>query len=230
MSDSSLYESKCDLPDCSTNLIKGQTLLTSYFHPIQNRLNEKNSNKKSYSFQIDDSGDFIITDDEKPDRKLLNWYSRKICKKYIRLHISKYLIRQKLQQFFVHLACKVRKLYLVGWNRFQRNKNVSIVFHCLISYHQFTTAFLNRNTPITIEKSIKMTTEALVSSRRIHKLLNENVSNVKEINDEHAMHMGQHQTDSAAKRLPRNQRTSENARLLLLNENAQESSEKDFCK
>lgn len=78
-------------------------------------------------------------------------------------------------------------------------------------------------------EQFKMTTEALVINRRVQKLLNENNTNMRDSNEENPTPV-HNPSDAGAKRPPKNQRTSDNARQLLLTENVQESVEKDICK
>lgn len=213
-------------------LIKGQTLLTSYFRPIQRKRVEQIDDSVELTIEINEPDSIEISDHQEPlcDRSNLLLHRKQIRRKYNRLTVCKYLLRKRLQQFLVRLAAKLRRQYSAHWrHRFQRNKIVQFVYRCLISYHEFTRTFLTQDNRGIVEKNRpNMTTEALVINRRIQKLLNDNNANMRDTNDEHPA-PAHNPSDAAAKRAPKNQRTSDNARQLLLTENAQESNEKDFC-
>lgn len=216
---------KSDINENSTlseSLIKGQTLLTSFFRPIQRKRNDSIEIETVYN-DHDDSFELIISDNEKTDKHLL-LCGKRILRKYRRLNASKYLVRRKIIEFLVQVAQKSRKQFATKWHRFP-NKNVTFVYQCLISYHRFITAYVNINNR-SEEKSKRMTTEAISINRRVQKLLNDNPS-ARETHDENVPTTQSH-SDAGAKRLPKNQRTSDNSRQLLLTENAQESS--DFRK
>lgn len=214
-------------------LTKGQTLLTSYFRPIQPKKAEQIDDSVELTIDINEPDNIEISDHQEPlcDRSNLLWHRKQIRRKYNRLTVCKYLLRTRLQQFLVQLAATLRRQYSAHWrHRFRRNKIVQFVYRCLISYHEFTRTFLTRDNKRIVEKNrLNMTTEALVINRRIQKLLNDNNANMRDSNDEHPT-PAHNPSDAAAKRAPKNQRTSDNARQLLLTENAQESNEKDFCK
>lgn len=209
------------------HLSKGQTLLTSYFQPIRKRNHDRPSEKLESSIEIEDPADLAVSNIAEIDKKRLLCLSKQIRRKYNRLSTGKYMIRLKTVEFLVNFAQKARKQYSAHWNRYRRNKNVSFVYRCLITFQQFAIELAKRRKSETKESSSKMTTEALVTNRRVQKFLNENTS-AREMSEEHIIHTVQ--SDSGAKRLPKNQRTSDNTRLLLLSENGQESSEKDFRK
>ncbi|XP_031624264.1 uncharacterized protein LOC116341381 isoform X2 [Contarinia nasturtii] len=194
----------------------GQTLLTKYFHPIHRK-------------KVDAEDLIILTEtekDKKTDRKYLHLHSKQINKKYRKLRTRKYFMRQKTTAFLVCIAQKLRKFYSTHWHRFRQNRNVSLAYRCVITFYRYTTEFVNCVKHQIPQISSNMSIEALVTNRRVQKILNDNV---REITEENNAHIGQqHQSDGSAKRLPKNQRTSDSTRLLLLAENAQESSEKDF--
>lgn len=209
------YGHKSDINDNSERLIKGQTLLTSYFHPVQ-----KSSNAINYN-DLADSVELAI------EKKSLLECNKQIHKKYRRLNVCKHLIRQQTQQFLIHLILKARKNYSPHWHRFQRKKIFAYLHRCIVTYHLFTAELINKHKVPKV--SANMNIEALVTNRRVQKFLTDNAgSNAREITEEN-VHAIQ-QSDVGAKRLPKSQRTSDSTRLLLLSENAQESSEKDCCK
>lgn len=223
------YE-KSDINDKHDSLIKGQTLLTSYFRPIQKSItNDLNDDNLEISIQVNEPIDTTADEVLSGDSKFRRWQSKRICKKYKRLNIRKFFIRKQTNQFFTKLVLKTRKKFSPHWHRFRRNSNVSFVYRCIILYHLFVTELINREKHTIKILSAKMTTEALITNRRIQKFSNENVSNARDLSEEHQVTA--QPNDVGAKRLPKNQRTSESTmRLLLLSENTQESSDKDFCK
>lgn len=219
---------KCDINEnnsLSESLIKGQTLLTSYFQPIHRKRSDS-IEIQTFNHDPDDSFELIISDNETTDKHLL-LCGKRISRKYRCLKISKYLTRKRISEFLVQVARKSRKQFATNYRRFS-NEKVTFVHQCLILYHRFISAYVEFNT--TDQKiSTKMTTEAIAINRRVQKLLNDNNTSARETNDENVATTHSH-SDASAKRLPKNQRTSDNSRLLLLTENAQESSEKDFRK
>lgn len=232
------YESVyCDASECEISekksLLKGQTLLTSYFHPIQKKPNDLSDCALQIDSDIDigieDSNNLVISDNNKTDQKCLISCARQICRKYNRLKVCKYLIRRKIVKILVQLSWRIRQKFTPRWHRFE-NKNVRFVYQCIISYHRFTAALAeqsqkrigNKNTT----KALKTTIEAITINRRVQKLLNE--TNMKETIEDNSPTT--HNSDTSVKRPPKNQRTTDTSRLLLLTENAQDTAEKDYCK
>lgn len=251
---------KCDINEnCTPNdsLIKGQTLLTSFFRPIA-------ANSKKTSIDIGDDGarnntinndddyhddddddeydnpleidyaptsESIASDCEKTDRTCLLLHRKRIRRKYNRIST----VRQKAVDLLVHLARTIRTQFTTNWHRF-RNKHVLFVYQCISFYHRFAREFVKQSkssetaTTTTTTKKLKMTTEAITINRRVQKLLNDH-TNAKETSDDAVVTTAttpNHSGDGGAKRPPKSQRSSDNSRLLLLTENAHESSEKDF--
>lgn len=221
--DDSNHGYKCDIDDNSERLVKGQTLLTSYFYPLQKTTNDLNNDE--VSIDVEKHSDSTINDITKTEKRYPLW-NRRIQRKYRNLKISKYFIRQRIQQFLIQLISKARKKFSPRWYRFQRNNNLSVVYRCIITYHLFTTEFINQRKSNISTVAAKMTTEAIVTNRRVQKFSSDCASSHEEPT---AMHIVS-QSDVGAKRLPKNQRTNDSTRLLLLSEHTQESSEKDFCK
>lgn len=226
------YDGSCDIQNShpAESLEKGQTLLTSFFRPIQiKKADEIDDNSVEYFIDIDEPDNLVISDYEEPlpDRKLLLWHREQILRKYHRINVRKFLIRKLLHlKIAVQLASKIRKQYSPHWHLFRKNKNVRYVYRCLLSYHELTCMFFEQTKR---REQFKMTTEALVINRRVQKLLNENNTNMRDSNEENPTPV-HNPSDAGAKRPPKNQRTSDNARQLLLTENVQESVEKDICK
>lgn len=219
----------CDVSNIGRNLDKGQTLLTSYFQPIRRTI-DLHSESCLSMIDTDEPGNLIICDNDKTDQKWLLRQSKQICRKYIRLNINKDLIRKRIQHFLVEFGRKARKEYWLYRNFFCRNNNISLIYRWLITFHRFTTEFVNYKVKFSKNKTTtKMANEALVANRRIQKILTDTTGITKEANDENAIHAGQQPSDVGTKRLPKNQRTTDNNRLLLT-ENAQDSSEKEFRK
>lgn len=245
---------KCDINENCTltgELTKGQTLLTSYFRPIERKSNNSNeivnNAKKHTAAAVDDDNDFddnpleIVIDDYAPTNELIN-DSKKTVRKCLFLHRKrvrqKYnrisTVRQRFVERLVRLAKTSRKRFSPNWHRFHV-KSVLFVYQCIISFHRFTSAFVQGQskqkattaTTTTLNESVKMTTEAITINRRVQKLLNDN-THVKETNDDVTTVTTPSHSDGGAKRPPKSQRASDNSRLLLLTENAHESSEKDF--
>lgn len=218
------YVYKCDKND--SGALKGQTLLTSYFRPIPR--DPKHSIEpqiESYDQDHDNSFELVINcDSEQHSTKQLLLCRERIRRKYQRLKATKYRIRRQTIAFLVQVAHKSRKQFSVQWRRL-RNKHVSFAYKCVVLFHRFVIALRPKNRHI-IDVTNRMTTEAIVINRRVQKLLNDN-TNMRETHDENTPTVHSH-NDVGAKRLPKNQRTSDNSRLLLLTDNAQESSEKDF--
>lgn len=250
---------KCDINEsCTPNdsLIKGQTLLTSFFRPIdgnskKNSIDAGNDGAKNNAFDDDyhddddddveydnpleidyaPTSESIASDCEKTDRKCLLLHRKRIRRKYYRLS----RVRQRAVELLVHLARTIRKRFTANRHRY-RNENVLFVYQCVSFYHRFSREFVKQskssettNTATTTTK-FKMTTEAITINRRVQKLLNDH-TNVKETSDDVVVTTAtapNHSGDGGAKRPPKSQRSSDNSRLLLLTENAHESSEKDF--
>lgn len=234
--------------DINESLTKGQTLLTSFFRPIERKSNTNSidNDAKNNDFDDDDDDDDgdgpleidyaptsdLTSDSEKTDQKCLRFHRKRIRRKYKRIST----VRQRLVERLVHLARTIRNKYHPHWHRF-RSKNVLLLFvyQCLTTFHRFTCEFVKQTkqsvTTFNQCKS-KMTTEAITINRRVQKLLNENTSanaNAKETTDDVGTTVTTpNHTDGGAKRPPKSQRSSDNSRLLLLTENAHESSEKDF--
>lgn len=228
------YDGSCDIQNShpAESLDKGQTLLTSFFRPIQIKKDDEiDDNSIEYFTDIDEPDNLVISDYEEPlpDRKLLLWHREQIRRKYNRINVRKFLVRKLFHlKIAVQLASKIRKQYSPHWHRFRKNKNVCYVclLFCFLSYHEITCMLFEQ---IKRRGQFKMTTEALVINRRVQKLLNENNTNMRDSNEENPTPV--HNTsDAGVKRPPKNQRTSDNARQLLLTENVQESVEKDICK
>lgn len=212
---------KCDKNEIKTfneqheqHLIKGQQLLTSYFSPIQRKSKE---NVLTISIDSDNSTEYFHN--EKTDKNCLLLYRKQIRRKYNR----SLKVRRTILVFLVHLIRTANKQFTE--HRFD-NRNLFLVYYSFILYHRFTVEVSNqlknkRN------NSKKMSAEALVLNRRAQKLLNDSGS-AKE-NEEIASTTHNH-TDGSTKRPPKSQRSTDTSKLLLLTENPQESSEKDFCK
>lgn len=252
---------KCDINEnCTPNdsLIKGQTLLTSFFRPIdgnskKNSIDVGNDGAKKNAFDhVDDyhaddddddeydnpleidyapTSESIASDCEKTDRKCILLHRKRIRRKYNRIST----VRQRTVDLLVHLARTIRKQFTANWHRF-RNEHVLFVYQCMSLYHRFAREFVKQSksseTTTTATTKLKMTTEAITVNRRVHKLLNDQAS-AKETSDDAAVTTvttPNHSGDGGAKRPPKSQRSSDNSRLLLLTENAHESSEKDFGK
>lgn len=244
---------KCDINEnCTANdsLSRGQTLLTSYFRPIERKpkksidvCNDDAENHHDFDndndycddddelpkLEIDyaPTSELMISDSEKTDEKCLLLNRKRIRKKYSRIST----VRQRVTKLLTCLARTIRKQFCVNWHRFH-DENVLFVYQCIISFHRFTSAFVEqskRKDTILNESKLKMTTEAITINRRVQKLLNDNNGNVKETNDDAVTTVTTPiHNDGGAKRPPKNQRSSDNSRLLLLTDNAHESSEKDF--
>lgn len=249
---------KCDINEnCTPNdsLIKGQTLLTSFFRPIDG--NSKNNstsvgNDGAKNIACDDdhhddddddeydnpleidyapTSDSIASDCEKTDRKCLLFHRKRIRRKYKRIST----VRRRAVELLVHQAKTIRKQFTTNWHRY-RNKHARFVYQCLSYYHRFSREFVkqSKSSEATLKvktTKLKMTTEAITINRRVQKLLNDH-TNAKETSDDAVVvttvTTPNHSGDGGAKRPPKSQRSSDNSRLLLLTENAHESSEKDF--
>lgn len=254
-----LTHTKCNINEnCTSNdsLIKGQTLLTSFFRRIEEKSNENlidggNDDTKHIDFDnhhVDDDDDeydnpleidyaptneLIPSDCEKTERKCMQLHRKRIRRKYKRIST----VRQRAVDLLVRLVKTIRKHFTTNGHRF-RNKNVLFVYQCLLLYHRFTREFVKQSksseTPTATttlnQHKLKMTTEAITINRRVQKLLNDH-TNTKDASDDAAVVTTvttPNHTDGGAKRPPKSQRSSDNSRLLLLTENAHESSEKDF--
>lgn len=217
------HRHKCDINDNNERLLKGQTLLTSYFHPYQKTTNVLNHDYMGVSIDVEEHSGSTVKDLATTEKKYL---SRQIRRKYKNLKICKYFIRRRTKNFLVQLISKARKKFSPRWHRFQRNNNLSFVYRCIFTYHLFTTEFINQRENKVATVPAKMTTEAIVTNRRVQKILSDSASSHEENTTVHTVS----QNDAGNKRLPKNQRINDSTRLLLLSEHAQESSEKDFCK
>lgn len=232
LSSANAFVYKCDKNDNSVlddTLIKGQTLLTSYFRPIpRNPQHLIEPQIKSIDREHDNSFELVINcDNEEIDTKQLLLCRKRIRRKYHRLNVTKYQIRSRTIAFFVQVAHQSRKQFSVQWRQL-RNKHVAFAYKCFVLFQRFVIALRQQNQHV-INDANGMTTEAIVNNRRVQKLLNDNNTNMRETHEENTPTTHGH-NDVGAKRLPKHQRTSDNSRLLLLTDNAQESSEKDFGK
>lgn len=229
--------STCD-KNCTTNecLTKGQTLLTSYFRPIERNSNHSTIddsakeggggggadlynddwNDSDNALQIDYAPANDLTfDSGQTNKKCLLFHRKRIRRKY--KHIS------TLRQRSINLLLLIQNNFTVDWPQF-KNKNVLWMCQCLIKFHRITCELVKNNQPngtIANEDIVNMTTEPITINRRAQKETSDDATAA-------AITATNHNNDGAAKRLPKNQRSSDNSRLLLLTENAHESSEKDF--
>lgn len=211
-----------DISSSSGIINKGQTLLTSYFHPIKQK---DNVDDLESSVQLTNIIESLVQEKvSNIDKKYLFRQRKQIIRRYRKYISRKYLARQRTATFLVHITRRLHRKYSTH-PRLRHNENVSLVYRCLIIFHRYTTELVNCVKYKITQISSNMSTETLIASRRVQKIINDNVS------EENNHIVQQQQTDASVKRLPtKNQRTSDSNRLLLLSENAQESSEKDFCK
>lgn len=201
--------STCDINSTTNDsLTKGQTLLTSYFRPIEQKstytivevpvVNEHDDwNDSDNALHIDYAPTNVLTiGSGKTDKKcLLLQHRKRIRRKYKRI--------STLRQRSIDLLLLLQRRYPISWPQLH-----------IILFQRVTCEFLKQseqNETILNKDKLKMTTESIAINRRVQKETNE-------------FNNG----DGAAKRPPKNQRSSDNSRLLLLSENVHESSEKDF--
>lgn len=173
------YGHKSDINDNSGRLIKGQKLLTSYFHPVQKSSNSSNYNNLGDSIEVEESnGLTTINRTTSVEKEYLLRCSKQIHKKYKRLNVCKHLIRQRTQQFLILLILKARKHYSPHWYRFQRKKIIAYLHRCIVTYHLFTTELINKYK--VLEVSAIMNIEALVTNRRVQKFSIDNAGSIQE--------------------------------------------------
>lgn len=226
----------CDINSSGANesLLKGQTLLTSFFQPIRNKIatNTTDTFDDSIELTINIDENIAINDEEhQPEQKHLLWHRKQILRKYNRLKAGKYLIRKRHHHLLIRLASKARRHFSKHWHRFQRNKNVQFVYRYLISYHVFARTFLRQSKGKVEPNSTETTIESLAIVRRVQNILNDNNAAMRDASEENPQPT--HNLNDVGAKRPKNdrsQRSTDNARQLLLMENVQESSEKDLSK
>lgn len=230
-----LYEpfidSKCEQNDDTTKceLSKGQTLLTSFFEvkrkPTATETSEIKNNDGNGP--IEPINDYEPTEQSEPNEIPTNLllHRHRILRKYCKLNKRNNIFKKRLQNFLVLIIRKNKEQTTRHWRQYSHNTNLLYVYQCILIYHQFTSAVLTKQ----FESNDKMTTDTIMINRRVQRILNENQNNGREANDDN--HLGPNVGDAATKRLPKSQRNAnENNLLMLLTENANESTEKDYCK
>lgn len=209
------------------DLIKGQKLLTSYF---------KTQPKQLHDIIIDDSKSSEIEcfndieQNSKDKSNLLHQY-RRVRKKYQRINKQRQIINNRVAKFLVRFR---------RWNKSQvskcfryhpQHKHLFYVYKCIVIYHRFTNAVIKcKFNGEKIQWNSKMTTDTIMMNKRVQRILTDAPNNGREIIDENNL-LSHNLSDPSTKRLPKNQRNAnDNNMLMLLSENVNDSSEKDFRK
>lgn len=212
---------KCELP-------RGQTLLTSFFEVKRRPSTTETSEIKNY----DDFGpaepikDYEPTEpNEIPKNSLL--HRHRILRKYCKLNKRNYIDKKRLQRCLVLIIRSNKEQTTRHWRQYSHNTKLLYVYQCILIYHQYTSAVLTKRFQSNSEQ--KMTTDTIMINRRVQRILNENPNNGRDTNDDN--HLGPNLGDAGTKRLSKNQRNAnDNNLLMLLTENVNESTEKDYCK
>lgn len=230
-----LYEpfidSKCEQNDeTKYELPKGQTLLTSFFEVKRKPTTTKTSELKNYDdFEpTEPINDYYESAEpnkpnEIPTNLLFHW--KRILRKYFKLNKRNFIVKKRLQRCLVLIIRSNKEQTTRHWRQYSHNTNLLYVYQFIVIYHQFTSAILTKQ----FESNAKMTTDTIMINRRVQRIMNENPNNGREANDDNN-HLGPNLVDAGTKRLSKNQRNSnDNNLLMLLTENANESTEKDYC-
>lgn len=223
-----LIDSKCKPKEETTQfeLPKGQRLLTSFFavkrKPTTTGTSEiKNDDDFGPTESINDYHDPTEPND-RPKNLLLQ--RNRILRKYCKLNNGKFIVKKRLQRCLVLIIRSNKEQTTRHWRQYSHNTTLLYVYQCILIYHQFTSAILTKQ----FESKEKMTTDTIMINRRAQRALNEQPNNGREANDDN--HLGPNIGDAAIKRLPKSQRNAnDNNLLMLLTENANESTEKDYC-
>lgn len=217
------------------SISKGQTRITSYF-----KKKPKPTSPSSQPFEDNcangecDSVDEALTDVHSEESTIALKTSKRcrlqIVRKYLRLHYRKIRCRLQLRRKLDKIREKTKRLCTKRWHPYRRRPLVLFTFLCLDTYHKHTSQLMKMNglnAPIgrrpvsNFGRSVSITSnksqpvDVMAANRRVQKIvaeLNGGVAISDEVN---------------AKRLTKGNRTAENARMMLMYENQQESSEKD---
>lgn len=197
-------------------LEKGQTLLTSFFKRKSiNSVDAHQSQRIETTAETFDISEYLPDPLEESDDSSDG----------VEINTGP-LPRQKIVAHFVKVCSSIR--------RFQGNSHVLFVYKCIIAFHRFIHVLVkqiaNENMKEVQSDSEKLaSTESIMINRRVQRLLHDK----EHANDDNAgngvVGTNASPTDSMNKRLPKSQRANESTKLLLA-ENSQDSSEKDFRK
>lgn len=219
-------EPKCDKNDEDKQLIKGQTLLTSYFK-IQPKQSRVEANELQDDFEINHNFNDIEDTPAACGSKVLLFHRKRILQKYNRLSNRKHFMRARLKLFLVYVIRRNKSETAFHWREYIQNKNLLFIYLCILIYHQFTSAVVECEFGVKSLNEEKMSTDAIMISKRVQRTLNDLANNGRETIDEN--NLVQNLGDPITKRLPKNQRNTNDSNLLmLLSENANEATEKDF--
>lgn len=208
---------------------KGQTLLTSYFTVLKKKTPSTSSPDASFIYSKCD--DAVEVTDERNNE---NWQTKsnsrvKIIRKYLHLDYRKNLNRQRLRQKLIKIIRKSKSLCAKRWHPYRRQPQILFTFLCLDAYQTYTNELMKMNgsnavvgkRPLTnFGRSVSTATnkstpiDVVAANKRVHKIVND-------------INGGPSSDEVNAKRLTKGNRTAENARMMLLYENQQETSEKD---
>lgn len=218
----------CDDTDLSISRLsnrsvsKGQTLLTSYFPVLKKTLPPPDA-----SFTISECGDIdkvIEVGSEcsaSANNINPNWFRVKIVRKYSRLINQQSCHRQKLLHKLERIVEKSKRSCAKRWLPYRRQPLLLFAFLCIDAYHNYTNELAKMNglnAPVGKRPVTKATPiDVVVANKRVQKIVNE-------------LNGGTTSDEVNAKRLTKGNRTAENARMMLLYENQQESAEKDISK
>lgn len=239
-----------------SELEKGQTLLTSFFKKVERSEKVERVTNVSSAAEIATDAQFNDTtdiseylpdplDESDDDNKsgidehcerspCLLRLRNQINRKYRRFAKQKYLLRSKIVKNLVFIVKAARHTFANNWNRFRSNACIQFVYKCIVSFHHLITVLIEQQQisetamqNVNVNVNEKMTsTESIMINRRVQRLLHDK----DQLADDIAHNVGGTNapaTDSMNKRLPKNQRANESTKLLL-SENVQDSSEKDF--
>lgn len=219
------------------SISKGQTRITSYFDVLKK---PKPTSPPSQPFEDNcangecDSVNEALTGVHSEESTITldtsTWCRQQIVRKYLRLSYRNIRYRQQLRRKLDKIREKTKRLCTKRWHPYRRRPLLLFTFLCLDTYHKHTSQLMKMNglnAPIgrrpvsNFGRSVSMTTnkstpvDVIAANRRVQKI-------VAELNGGAAI-----SDEVNAKRLTKGNRTAENARMMLMYENQQESSEKD---
>lgn len=213
----------------NSNIGKGQTLLTSYFSVLKKEAPSTSPPPDDSFANSECRGADEVQSENCTKAISINWCRVKIVRKYSRLNYRKTRHRHQLQHKLDKIIHKSKRLYARRWHPYRRQPLLLFTFLCLNTYHKYTNELIKMNglnapvgrrpvanfgrtVPTAANKSTPI--DVVAANKRVQKIVND-------------MNGGIGSDEVNAKRFTKGNRTAENARMMLLYENQQESSEKD---
>lgn len=228
---------------------KGQKLLTSYFSVLKEPLTEYNA------IECESVCEKNVNENNKKI-KSVNW-SKRIIKKYMRLASRKTFIRNQLKQKLCRTFCKSKKYLKKRFHFYKQNINLLFVNLCMQTYQKYTHCLMkmhglnggrrisNAMRPVSMVKTTATPIDVVVVKKRLQKIINNFNSSTDETHITNSTVTSSNPTPTPTptstnthsitstgdtKRLPKGNKSVDNIRLMLMFENQQEGSDKDFRK